>query len=109
MIIYGFQIGDVDYERSKFLHLKPQKAVTHFPDRDAYACSPIVYEVGYSGNTLGPGNSGSPVFFIYENHANGRKQIKVGFGGLLFAGNASAHSASVVRPEVIKNLLMALK
>jgi hypothetical protein len=109
VLIYGFQIGDVDFERSKFLRLKPQKAIAHFPDKDAYACSPIVYDVGYAGNTLGPGNSGSPVYFIYESHANVRKQIKLRFGGLLFAGNAPAHSASVIRPEVIKNLLMALK
>lgn len=109
VLVYGFQPGELDFERSGFLKLKPQKTVTHFPDKDAYACSPMAYEVSYSGNTLGPGNSGSPVFFLSETLANGKKTLKVLFGGLLFAGNPSLHRASVIRPEVIKNLLMALK
>jgi len=103
--IYGFHVGDVDFERSEFLQLKPQKATTHFPDKDTYACSPIVYEIGYSDNSLGPGNSGSPVFFIWRTRVNGRTSTKVRFGGLLFAGNPLKHSASVIRPEVIKYLL----
>jgi len=60
--------------------------------------------ITYTGDDLGPGFSGAPLYFTVKNFDNKQHSIKLQFGGLLFGGNRTKHRASVIRPELVKAL-----
>ncbi|MBS1520904.1 MAG: hypothetical protein JST50_07915 [Bacteroidetes bacterium] len=103
VLAYGFIVGDDELSSKQFFKMPslPNRATVYIPDWDAYSCSPLVYELGYSGADLGPGNSGAPVYFITGNSDDA---AHLQFGGLLFGGNQTKHRALVIRPELVKVL-----
>ena len=104
ILTYGFIIGDQDLSSRQFKGPASKKAMAHLPDWNAYACSPLTYEIAYSGDDLGPGDSGAPVYFISKNSGRKHDSTTLKFGGLLFGGNRLKHRASVIRPELVKAL-----
>jgi hypothetical protein len=104
ILTYGFAVDDISLLLRKFEALSSKKAIAHLSDWNAYSCSPLVYEITYSGNDLGPGDSGSPVYFITEGASCKRESVTVQFGGLLFGGDPAKHRAGVIRPELVKVL-----
>lgn len=101
---YGFIIDDQNLSSRQFKALTPKKAMARLPDWNAYACSPLIYKIAYSGDDLGAGNSGAPVYFITGNSGGNHRSVFVQFGGLLFGGNRTKHRAMVIRPELVREL-----
>jgi len=101
ILVYGFCLNE-DSDSIDFEKLKVSKAHPWLHDKDDYTCDPFVYHVGYTGNELGPGDSGSPVYFIYKDQA---ANLSLQFGGLLIGGAPTQHLASIIRPEIIRNML----
>ena len=101
---YGFIADDQNLSSRQFKELAPKAGKARLPDWNAYACSPLVYEIAYSGNDLGAGYSGAPVYFITSSFGRNRSSVRLHFGGLLFGGNTAKHRAMVVRPELVKVL-----
>jgi hypothetical protein len=101
---YGFVIDDKNLSSRQFGEVIPRKGMARLPDWNAYACSPLVYEIAYYGDDLGAGNSGAPVYFINGNSGSNHNLTGLQFGGLLFGGNPVKHRASVIRPELVKVL-----
>jgi hypothetical protein len=101
ILVYGYHITE-DSDNVDFTTTAVHRATASWTDQEPYSNDPYTYYIGYSGITLGPGDSGSPVYFIYKEKTG---QIKLQFGGLIFGGAPSLHKAMVVRPEIIRNLL----
>jgi hypothetical protein len=104
ILTYGFAVDDQSLSLRKFEGRTSKKAIAHLPDWNSYSCSPLVYDIAYSGDDLGPGDSGSPVYFITEGAGRKRDSVTIQFGGLLFGGNPARHRAGVIRPELVKIL-----
>jgi hypothetical protein len=104
IFVYGFVIDDRNLSSGQFQRLASKKAMVRLPDWNAYACSPLAYEVAYYGGDLGAGDSGAPVYFITGNSGGNRGLTGLQFGGLLFGGNPVKHRALVIRPELVKVL-----
>lgn len=100
---YGF-VDEQNLSSRQFEGLDPRKGMAHLPDWNAYACSPLVYEIAYYGDDLGAGDSGAPVYFVTGNSGRDNSLTGLQFGGLLFGGNRTKHRASVIRPELVKVL-----
>ena len=101
---YGFLVDDQSLSSRRFGKANPTKAMARLPKWNDYSCSPLVYEVTYSGDVLGPGYSGAPIYFVEKDLGSKRHSVKIQFGGLLFGGNRTKHRASVIRPELVKAL-----
>ncbi|MDO3628229.1 hypothetical protein [Mucilaginibacter sp. BT774] len=104
ILTYGFAVDDQSLSLRQFEGQASKKAIVHLPDWNAYSCSPLVYEITYSGDDLGAGDSGSPAYFITEGVGSNRESVTIQFGGLLFGGNPAKNRASVIRPELVKAL-----
>jgi len=103
ILVYGFCLNE-DSDTINIKDLKVSKAYSWLHDKDDYTCDPFVYHLNYAGNDLGPGNSGSPVYFVYKA---GPGKVHLQFGGLVFGGAPALHQAVVLRPEIIRNLQRA--
>ena len=101
---YGFLVDDQSLSSRQFKDLIPKKAIAHLRDWNDYSCSPLVYEISYSGDDFAPGDSGAPIYFIGKKAGNKRRSNKLQFGGLLFGGNRTKHRAGVIRAELVKTL-----
>ncbi|HEY9000726.1 MAG TPA: hypothetical protein VIM89_05205 [Mucilaginibacter sp.] len=105
ILVYGFVADDQTISLQQFKGLKPTKAIARLPDWNDYSCSPLVYEISYTSDDLGPGDSGAPIYFITQNNfGNKPNSDKLQFGGLLFGGDSKRHRAGVIRAELVKVL-----
>jgi|GEM_PF-2811501 len=98
ILVYGYQIT-VDSDNVDFKKLPVTKATVKWCGQ---SWAPYTYTVSYPGNALGPGNSGSPVFFSYKMPSG---MVRPQFGGILIGGASASHTATILRPELIWNLL----
>ena len=101
ILVYGYQLT-VDSDNVNFSTMSVSKVIANWTGQASYSSNPYTYSIGYSGNALGPGDSGSPVYLIYREKTGG---TTIQFGGLLVGGVSSLHKATVLKPEIILNLL----
>lgn len=62
--VYGYRITD-DTDTIAFDKLLVSKGSGILINNDDYTCDPFSYKFHYSGNDLGPGDSGAPVYFFF--------------------------------------------
>ncbi|MBS1533353.1 MAG: hypothetical protein JSU01_23845 [Bacteroidetes bacterium] len=104
VLVYGFVGDDKELNRDQFSGSVLKKSEAFVPEWDTYACSLLVYEIGYTNDELGPGDSGAPVYFV-TGGLNDSHHASIRFGGLIFGGNSAKHRAVVIRPEIVKAML----
>jgi len=99
--VYGYRIT-TDSDTVSFDKLPVLKGSGVIINKDDYACDPYTYKFHYNGSELGAGDSGAPVYFLYEE-PHGRPRIA--FGGLIFGGASGLQQALAIKPEIIQNML----
>lgn len=101
VLVYGYQLT-IDSDNVNFATMNVSKVIASWTGQASYFSNLYTYSIGYSDNALGPGDSGSPVYLIYREKAGG---TMIQFGGLIVGGVSSLHKATVLKPEIILNLL----
>jgi len=99
--VYGFRIT-ADIDTIAIDKLPVLKGSGILISKDDYACDPYTYKFHYNGSELGPGDSGAPAYFLYEQPDG---HCRIVFGGMVIGGAPGLQQALTLKPEIIQNIL----